>query len=65
MIVFGAFQIMTAGGDPEKYKTGIKTIKYTVFGLAIVLLGSLIARLVAEILGAPKEVQDALKNLGP
>jgi hypothetical protein len=39
MIVFGAFQILTAGGDPEKFSTGKKTILYAVIGYVIIWVG--------------------------
>lgn len=60
-IVWGAIQMLTSGGDPGKFEAGIKTIKYTVIGLVVVLLGTLIARLVAELLGAPSSVTDAFR----
>lgn len=53
MIIVGAFQMLTAGGNPEKFDRGKKTVFYTVVGLIVVLLGSVIAELIAEILGAP------------
>ena len=39
MILVGAFQIMFAGGDPEKFKRGKTTILYTAIGYAIILVG--------------------------
>ncbi|MEK7629941.1 MAG: pilin [Patescibacteria group bacterium] len=39
MIVWGAFQMIFAAGDPEKFKTGKKTILYTLIGYAIILIG--------------------------
>lgn len=40
MIVIGAFQILFAGGDPEKFATGRRTIVYTAIAYAIILLAS-------------------------
>ncbi len=39
MILFGAFQMIFAGGDPEKFKKGKQTILYTAIGYAIILIG--------------------------
>lgn len=39
MILIGAFQMMFAGGDPEKFKRGKLTILYTAIGYAIILIG--------------------------
>jgi|GEM_PF-1357894 len=57
MIIVGAFQMLTAGGNPEKFALGKKTILYTVMGLVVVLLGMVLAQLVAEILGANDAAQ--------
>ncbi len=53
MILVGGFQIMFAGGDPEKFKTGKKTILYTVVGYAIILIASGISFIIQEILSGP------------
>lgn len=37
MIIYGAFQIMTAQGDTEKFATGRKTIVYAVVGYGIII----------------------------
>ncbi|MEE8131627.1 MAG: pilin [Candidatus Paceibacterota bacterium] len=37
MILIGGFQILTAGDNPEKVKTGRHTILYSVIGYAIIL----------------------------
>lgn len=52
MILYGAFQILTAGGDPEKFKTGRKTILYAVIGYAILLVAGGVGFLIKELLGA-------------
>jgi hypothetical protein len=39
MILFGAFQMIFAGGDPEKFQKGKQTILYTAIGYAIILIG--------------------------
>lgn len=40
MIVIGAFQMLFAAGDPEKFAKGKKTILYTVIAYAILLVSS-------------------------
>lgn len=52
MIIVGAFQILSAGGDPEKFKTGKKTIVYAAVGFGILLIANLLIGLIKEILGA-------------
>ena len=39
MVLFGAYQMIFAGGDPEKFSAGKKTILYTVIGYVIILIG--------------------------
>lgn len=39
MIIVGAFQMVFAAGDPDKFATGRKTILYTVIGYGIILIG--------------------------
>ena len=56
MILVGGFQIMFAGGDPEKFKTGKKTILYTVVGYAISLVAGGITSIIVEILSSPVPV---------
>ena len=38
MVLFGAYQMLFAAGDPEKFGTGKKTILYVVIGYAIILI---------------------------
>ena len=51
MIIIGAFQILTAAGDPEKVKKGKKTITYTVIGYAVIIVAKSVTVLIASILG--------------
>ncbi|OGY63004.1 MAG: hypothetical protein A2745_03025 [Candidatus Harrisonbacteria bacterium RIFCSPHIGHO2_01_FULL_44_13] len=53
MIIYGAFQILTAGGDPEGFKKGKNTILYAVIGYAIVLVAKGITAIIKQLLGAP------------
>lgn len=51
MIIVGAFQMLSAGGDPEKFATGKKTILYAAIGFAVLLAADLLIGLTQEILG--------------
>lgn len=46
MILYGAFQILTAGGEPDKIQTGKRTIWYAVIGFVIVLLAGGVSDLI-------------------
>lgn len=52
MVIVGAFQILTAGGNPEKFKKGKQTIFYAVIGFSIVLIAKGITALIKQLLGA-------------
>lgn len=49
MVLIGGFQIMTAGGVPEKYEAGKKTILYAVIGFVIVLAADSVVLLIRSI----------------
>jgi hypothetical protein len=51
MVIYGAFQIMTAGGDPEKLNRGKKTILWAVIGYAIIWIGWGIASIIQSVIG--------------
>jgi hypothetical protein len=51
MILVGAWQILTAGGEPKGFESGKKTILYAVIGLAIVLVATSLPLLIKDILG--------------
>ena len=51
MVIFGAFTLVTAGGDPEKIGKGRGYIMYAVIGMAVALLAKLIPSLVKVIVG--------------
>ncbi|HUZ92913.1 MAG TPA: hypothetical protein VNG29_02845 [Candidatus Paceibacterota bacterium] len=38
MALYGGFQMMTAGGNPEKFSKGRKTLLYTAIGFVVILL---------------------------
>lgn len=50
MVLVGGFQILFAGGDEEKFKTGKKTIYYAVIGYAILLVALGITSIIEGIL---------------
>ncbi|MBI5733200.1 hypothetical protein HY967_04625 [Candidatus Jorgensenbacteria bacterium] len=50
MVVVGAFQILFASGDPEKFSRGKMTILYAVIGYAIVLVAGGITSIIASII---------------
>ena len=50
MVLWGGFNILTAGGNPEKLATGKKTVLYAVIGFAIVLVAQGVRFIVVELL---------------
>jgi hypothetical protein len=51
MIIIGAFQILTAGGVPEKITKGRHTITYAIIGYALLLLSTGIMTIIENVLG--------------
>lgn len=51
MIIIGAFQILFASGDPERFRVGKRTIIYTVIAYGIIFMASAISSIVADFLG--------------
>ena len=49
--IFGAFDILTAAGDPEKVSKGRARIMYAMIGLAIALLSKAVPSLVKALIG--------------
>ena len=50
MVLYGAFLILTAGGNEERYSSGKKTIFYAVIGLVVIILSSGIVQIVQNLL---------------
>lgn len=50
MIIWGAIQMITAAGSPEKFSDGKKTILYTVIGYVIILIGYGVVSIIKAIL---------------
>jgi NAD dependent epimerase/dehydratase family enzyme len=50
MALVGGFQMITAGGDPEKFAAGRKTLMYAVIGFAIVILAGGVASIIKNLL---------------
>lgn len=51
LVLFGAFYILTAGGDPSRVQKGQKIILYAVIGLAVMLFARGIISLLRYVLG--------------
>jgi hypothetical protein len=51
MVIIGAFQILFAGGNPEQFALGKKTILYTVIGYAILFIATGITAIIKNLLG--------------
>jgi len=51
LTIWGAFEILTAAGDPDKLKKGRERIMWAMVGLAVALLSRAIPSLVAAIIG--------------
>ena len=51
LIIWGAFNIVTAGGSPEKVGTGRSYIIYALVGLAVALLAKALPSIVQALLG--------------
>lgn len=49
-IIWGAFQILTSGGEMEKIKKGKKTITYAIIGLILMMFASGIGYVITNIL---------------
>ena len=50
MVLWGGFQILTAAGNPEKVKTGGKTVLYAAVGFAVVILSKAVSYLITDII---------------
>lgn len=51
MILYAAFQILTAGDNPEKLKTAKQIILWTCVGYAIILISKGITLIIKDLLG--------------
>lgn len=50
MVLIGAFQFITGGGDPEKISKARKTILYAAIGFAVALIASGVSSIIKSIL---------------
>ncbi len=50
MVLWSAYQILTAAGDEEKFKKGKKTLLYVVIGFALIVISSGIVSIVTGVL---------------
>ncbi|SRR5258708_7642006 len=51
MVLIGGFQIMTAGGDENKFSSGRKTLMYAVIGFVCILIAQGIVSIVRSVTG--------------
>ena len=65
MLVWGAWQWITSGGDKEKIAAAQKRIMNALIGLAVLAVAFLIARIVGSFLGFDLLSTFNLPNLGP
>lgn len=49
MVLVGGFMMITAGGDPEKFSKGKKTLLYAAIGFVVVLLANAVAPLIESL----------------
>ncbi len=49
MVLVGGFMMITAGGDPEKFSKGKKTLLYAAIGFVVVLLANGIVQVIRSI----------------
>ena len=52
VIIYGAWQLLSTGGDIEKAIMGRKTITYAVIGYILILISKGITMIIADLLGA-------------
>lgn len=45
-ILFGAFRMLTSGGDPERFEGGKRTILYTIVGFLVVIIAAALVGLI-------------------
>lgn len=50
MLIWGTLNILTAGGDPEKFKKGQQTLTYSIFGFIVIFVSVLVVRIITTIL---------------
>jgi hypothetical protein len=63
MIIIGAFQIMTAAGDPGKFAKGKQIITYAVIGFIVFLLANLIVNVISELIGVTARLGPIMKDI--
>lgn len=49
MVIIGGYQILTAGGEPEKFSRGRKTILYAAVGFAIILMAKGVVFIIQDV----------------
>lgn len=49
-VIYGAWQLITAGGDPEKIENGKKMILYAFVGVSILLIANATVQLIIDVI---------------
>ncbi len=49
MVLIGGFQILTAGGNEEKFKLGRKTILYAAIGFGVILIANSVVTIIQNL----------------
>lgn len=52
MVLYGAFRMLTAGGNPENFAVGRKTVLWAIAGYALVLIAAGLVAVVQSALGS-------------
>lgn len=51
LFISGAYKIITASGDPEKFQSAKNTLKFALLGFMLIILALLITRIIGFITG--------------
>ena len=62
-VLYGAYQIMTSGGNPDRVTAGRKTILWALIGFVFVIIAGGAASIIGDILGVKDPVDGALSDI--
>lgn len=54
IIIYAGFLMLTSGGSPAQYKKGLDALRWTILGLAIILIGKGFVSLIQSLLDVKK-----------
>ena len=63
-LIYGGFQLMTSGGDPEKIKGAKEILTRTIMGFLVIFIAYWIIQIVGIAFGLT-DVQNTFKPIGP